>query len=82
MGVGNDNKHVRQKDGSGCAFIVYSNISACCPLSCGSSLWYFPAWHAPAETGGHFMLGTVDDTPYGTPPEDLKAVLEVVRETG
>ncbi|MHC4085366.1 MAG: hypothetical protein ACYSWZ_06940 [Planctomycetota bacterium] len=31
---------------------------------------------------GHFMPGTVDDTPYGTPPENLKAVSEVVREIG
>jgi uroporphyrinogen-III decarboxylase len=32
-----------------------------------------------AAPGGHFMLGTVDDTPYGTPPENLKAVSEVVQ---
>ena len=33
-----------------------------------------------AARGGHFMLGTVDDTPYGTPRENLKAVAEVVQE--
>lgn len=32
--------------------------------------------------GGHFMLGTVDDTPYGAPPENLKAVSEVIQEYG
>lgn len=32
--------------------------------------------------GKHFMLGTVDDTPYGTPPENLKAVSEVIGECG
>ncbi len=35
-----------------------------------------------AAPGGHFMLGTVDDTPYGTPPENLKAVSEVVQHMG
>ena len=35
-----------------------------------------------AAPGGHFMLGTVDDTPYGTPPENLKAISEVVKHVG
>jgi hypothetical protein len=32
--------------------------------------------------GDHFLLGTADDTPYGTPPKNLKAVSEVVQQRG
>lgn len=32
--------------------------------------------------GDNFMLGTADDTPYGTPIENLKAVSNLVREYG
>lgn len=32
-------------------------------------------------SGGHFMMVTVDDTPYGAPPAKLKAVSEVVRQS-
>jgi hypothetical protein len=32
------------------------------------------------QIGGRVMLGTVDDTPYGTPPRNLAAVSEVVEK--
>lgn len=32
--------------------------------------------------GDNFMLGTADDTPWGTPPHNLKAVSEVIKEYG
>ena len=37
---------------------------------------------ADIAPGDNFMLATADDTPYGTPVENLKAVSDVFQEIG